>query len=154
MPGTSARGAEAVQRYSTSMGTKQIYLAMADDERFALDNIWRVSAKSSGFYLDTFDRRGRGLHLSLHGPTASHERHRFHIKPDPEMIDYARERGHVVQHSVPRSGQAFDGVQISDEAFLSPASGGRGTSRGPGFGVRLYRDKKHNQLSMGVRGSC
>ena len=111
-------------------------VALTAGDSPALGNIWRITAKKTDFYLDPLGLAA-AVHLSVHGPNERFDGHRFHIKVDRQLAATAKERGHFVEHGVPRKGLAFDGQQVADRAFRvarirctwdlqrAPVSGGR-----------------------------
>lgn len=52
----------------------------------------------------------------MHGPTEGLADHRFHIRSDRRAVREARALGNFVHHQIGR-GYAFDGVQLSDQAY-------------------------------------
>jgi hypothetical protein len=83
----------------------------------ALGNIWRITAKKTDFYLNPLGEAGTIGHLSVHGPNERFDGHRFHIKVDRRLAASAKDRGHFVRHTIPRSGFSFDGQQLAAHTF-------------------------------------
>ena len=96
---------------------RAIMLALTSGDSPALGNIWRITAKKSDFYLDSVGSAGDAMHVSLHGPRVDFTDHRFHVKIDRKAVNRARGSGNVVEHSVPRRGQTFRGLQVSEHVY-------------------------------------
>lgn len=91
------------------------------DDFWALGNVWRITAKKTDFYLETFGgsfSKKSAFHLSIHGPNEQHNNgHRFHLKADPRAVASAREKGHFVLHDLPPEGYAVDGELIEPGVY-------------------------------------
>lgn len=95
---------------------REILIVLSADDNQPRGNIWRITAKKTDFYLDFEGKHGGGFHLSMHGPTERFADHRFHIRSDRRAVREARALGNFVKHEIGR-GYAFDGVQLSDQAY-------------------------------------
>jgi hypothetical protein len=96
---------------------REMMVALTDADRVALGNVWRITAKKTDFYLDPYGGAGV-MHLSVHGPNEKFDGHRFHLRVDRAAASRARDAGEFVTHAVPRQGYAFEGVAISERAWL------------------------------------
>jgi hypothetical protein len=94
---------------------REILIGLVGEDGFARGNIWRLTAKSTDFYLDIDGRYGGGLHLSIHGANSCFTTHRFHIKAD--RMATARKKGVYLEHDIGR-GVAFEGVKIAEDTYL------------------------------------
>jgi hypothetical protein len=96
---------------------RQIMIALTAGESPALGNIWRITSKTSDFYLDFVGDAGTLLHLSVHGPGERFDRHRFHIKVDRQGVTNATAMDQYLEHNLPRKGFSFNGQEVGTRAF-------------------------------------
>ncbi|HEY8717361.1 hypothetical protein [Pengzhenrongella sp.] len=97
--------------------TTKILLVLTAGGSPPLGDVWGITAKESGFYLDAVGR-GDFAHLSFHGPKEELASPRFHIKIDRKRVELVKAQGDFVLHGrVPPKGLAFDGQQVADRAF-------------------------------------
>lgn len=108
---------------TTNLGTinrtpkSEILLAFTAGDSLALGSIWRITGKSTDFYLDAIGPTGNTMHVSLHGPKGDFKDHRFHIKIDRKAVKKAQEASHFVSHQVPSNGRRFTGRQVAENAY-------------------------------------
>ena len=95
---------------------REIFMVLSSNDNHPRGNIWKITAKKTDFYLDFEGKHGGGFHLSIHGPNARFDGHRFHIKLDPKSVREAWAQGNFVEHEMGK-GHSFDGVQLADHAF-------------------------------------
>ena len=92
-------------------------VALTVGESPALGNIWRITAKTTDFYLDPLGEAGTVAHLSVHGPNERFNGHRFHIKVDRWPTATTQDQRYATGHTIPRKGFAFDGQQLAAQVF-------------------------------------
>lgn len=96
---------------------EQIVVAFSTSDSRPLGNIWRITAKSTDFYLEPTSPP-RAFHLSVHGPNSRFPAgHRFHLKVDGRAAAAADRRGDFLVHDVPSEGYAFDGTELAPGVF-------------------------------------
>lgn len=97
----------------------KIFIAFTGSQDHPLGSTWEVTARSTGFYLESFDRQGSAVHASLHGPTDDKPSHRFHLKVDRKAARQQLNKGKVfLTYDVPREGYAIRGQTIGPSAYL------------------------------------
>jgi hypothetical protein len=96
---------------------EEILVAFGTERVGALGTIWRITAKKTDFYLETFGE-GNAFHLSVHGPNCRYpSEHRFHVKVNPKAATRVAARGDFISHSIPSEGRAFDGQELAPGVF-------------------------------------
>lgn len=90
---------------------QRFFFAMAPAGRGPIGSVWRFTGKKSDFYIDLADG-AEAMHLSVHGPRASHPQHRFHLRVDQESAATAHERGEFAAHGIGPGGFSFEGQEI------------------------------------------
>lgn len=100
------------------MTKREILLVMSAPDGLARGNVCRITAKKTDYYLDFAGTSNGSVHLSFHGPNDKFDGHRFHIKVDREAVKKERGQGRFFEHTVPRGGQSFNGIQLAENAFL------------------------------------
>src|SRR4051794_20886903 len=97
--------------------TEKILVAFTDGDSGPLGDVWRLTARGTGFYLETVSQK-KLLHLSVHAATVRHpDGHRFHVKVDGQAADASQGRGNLVDYNLPDTGYAFDGQRLASGAF-------------------------------------
>jgi hypothetical protein len=100
------------------MPKTEILVAYSAGRPHALgNNIWRITAKKTDFYLEPNGETG-GIHLSVHGPNAQHPGYIFRLRLDRQKVAQLAASGFLFHHTVPRQGYAVSGEQLAPGIFL------------------------------------
>lgn len=89
-----------------------IKVVMCDGNRQALGTFWRFKATKRDFFIEPLGEGAAEVHLSVHGPTAQHPNHRFHIKVREHHVDAARAMGYFVEHDLAKDGHVVPGRKV------------------------------------------